>query len=651
MRRYQQTYTYDLVDNLLTMTHAASGGGWTRRYQYDGGSNRLQSTSLPGDPSTGSLPVRYPHDDNGNITAMPHVKQITWDFKDRIRSVDRTGGGTVQYSYDSEGRRIRKVVLRPNGSREREQLYLGPVELDRFYAADGLTRTVERQTHHVQPGRPASVETRTHGADAGAQTLVRYQLTDVLGSSILELDGTGAVITAEEYHPFGTTSYQAVRSQTETPKRYRFTGKQRDDETGLSNHGARLYATWLGRWVSADPTGLGDGPNLYAYAHNNPIGTTDPTGRDGFANASTEGKYAHRVTYKDLDAYWASDAGSEHTVNPDGSVTANVYKSYPPVTIAPQKPVPKAAPAKPKPAPKPKAPDKPYDIHDLVKLAEALQPHLVYPKPVRQFFGFLQTLGGGVEVVGGTVGAVVTSETVVGAVAFGAVALHGVDQTTSGWTLMTTGEASKTWVFMAGAGYASMVTDDRDMQNAIGESTELIGNIAVAGHGMYTLGTSSVKLPGVAAGGLEDVSLGARINTGQGPVANVNCGFCSAAGADAVPSTSTAQAAFSGLREGPTNPGMLGRLLEGRGLGNGIPDVAGGSIADAKGFMAGWPKGTKFVVAYSRTTGGMGHVINGRIGTFGLYFIDNQPLLGGLRPFFRLEPTATGIYVFTVYVP
>jgi RHS repeat-associated protein len=61
-------------------------------------------------------------------------------------------------------------------------------------------------------------------------------------------------------------------------KRYRYTGKEKDDETGLCYHGARYYAPWLGRWVSADPAGMGDGVNRYGYAMGTPVGARDPTG-------------------------------------------------------------------------------------------------------------------------------------------------------------------------------------------------------------------------------------------------------------------------------------------------------------------------------------------------------------------------------------
>jgi RHS repeat-associated protein len=96
----------------------------------------------------------------------------------------------------------------------------------------------------------------------------------------MELDDSAQIISYEEYCPYGSTSYQAL-DQAELPKRYRYTAMERDVETGLEYHGARYYAPWIGRWVSADPTGVKDGPNLYAYVSANPQRLTDPSGRGG----------------------------------------------------------------------------------------------------------------------------------------------------------------------------------------------------------------------------------------------------------------------------------------------------------------------------------------------------------------------------------
>ena len=76
------------------------------------------------------------------------------------------------------------------------------------------------------------------------------------GSSTLELDEAAKLITFEEYFPFGGTAVLASRSQTDVQRKtYRYTGKERDAATGLYYFGARYYAPWSGRWISADPAG------------------------------------------------------------------------------------------------------------------------------------------------------------------------------------------------------------------------------------------------------------------------------------------------------------------------------------------------------------------------------------------------------------
>jgi len=100
---------------------------------------------------------------------------------------------------------------------------------------------------------------------------------------MLEVDETGLVISYEEYTPYGASAYQAARSGVDvSARRYRYTGKERDEETGLYYNGARYLAAWLGRWTSADPIGIGaDGPGLYNYTRGSPINYTDPSGTEG----------------------------------------------------------------------------------------------------------------------------------------------------------------------------------------------------------------------------------------------------------------------------------------------------------------------------------------------------------------------------------
>ena len=143
---------------------------------------------------------------------------------------------------------------------------------------------VVRETLHIMDDmqRIALVETRTEGVDASPPQLVRYQFGNHIGSASLELDDLARIISYEEYTPYGSTSYQIVNNQTEVPKRYRYTGKERDEETGLGYHGARYYAPWLGRWTACDPFGIDGGMNSYVYAGNSPSRLIDANGAEPF---------------------------------------------------------------------------------------------------------------------------------------------------------------------------------------------------------------------------------------------------------------------------------------------------------------------------------------------------------------------------------
>ena len=139
-------------------------------------------------------------------------------------------------------------------------------------------------------GRIAMYEYRTVGWDNSPQELMRYIYSNNLSSAMLELDDNGEIISYEEYHPFGTTAYQATNSQINAvAKRYRYTGKERDEESGLYYHGARYYIPWLCRWTQCDPIGIKDGLNIYAYCSNNPTRLNDPSGQGG--NDPQEGSY------------------------------------------------------------------------------------------------------------------------------------------------------------------------------------------------------------------------------------------------------------------------------------------------------------------------------------------------------------------------
>ncbi|GAB4533718.1 MAG: hypothetical protein Tsb0014_19390 [Pleurocapsa sp.] len=285
MRNYTRSYKYDQVGNIEKMTHQAADNEWHRDYQYAEDSNRLLKTSLPDHKW-----ADYIHDANGNTTQMPHLSEMQWDFEDQLQATAKqvvNNGNvpeTTYYVYDASGQRVRKVTEKSSDGtvkRVKERIYLGGFEIYREYDSTGITVKLERETLHVMDGeqRIALVETKTHqeqsepfAENPTQQPIIRYQLNNHLGSSCIEVDDTGAVISYEEYYPYGSTSYQAGKNKAEVSrKRYRYTGKERDEETGFYYYGARYYVSWLGRWLSCDPAGFVDGLNIYVGFCNNPI--------------------------------------------------------------------------------------------------------------------------------------------------------------------------------------------------------------------------------------------------------------------------------------------------------------------------------------------------------------------------------------------
>jgi RHS repeat-associated protein len=331
MRRYTERYEYDEVGNFLRLVHQAPQGSWIRQYRYD------QASFLEGDKQNNQLSrtqvgeqtETYHHDAHGNMIFMSHLGQMGWNFKDQLQQVDLKGGGTAFYVYDATGQRVRKVIERQNGSRQKERIYLGGFEVYREYNGDGEIPKLERETLHVMDDkqRVALVETRTQGEDEGPVQLVRYQLGNHLGSVSLELDERGRVISYEEYTPYGGTAYQGVdRGIRAAGKRYRYTGMERDEETGLNYHGARYYISWVGRWCSCDPAGIRDGMNLYAYVNAMVITSVDLTG----FNRTDIDLNALRKEHKALEENYKTKRGE---IQAEANKLFDAYTSLPSINV------------------------------------------------------------------------------------------------------------------------------------------------------------------------------------------------------------------------------------------------------------------------------------------------------------------------------
>jgi RHS repeat-associated protein len=116
---------------------------------------------------------------------------------------------------------------------------------------------------------------------AGVPDVVYYLQADHLGSASLTIDANGAEIPNSRtgYYPYGVTRYGG----TGLPTDRRFTGQREEASLGsLYDYGARAYSPILGRFLSADTLvpspGNPQALNRYAYAQNNPLKYTDPSG-------------------------------------------------------------------------------------------------------------------------------------------------------------------------------------------------------------------------------------------------------------------------------------------------------------------------------------------------------------------------------------
>ena len=302
MRRYIQYYEYDEVGNFTQMRHTVTGGtgNWTRYYTTDTVSNKLLQTVI----GIGT-PESYQYDSRGNIiNGFGHLQSMEYNAENRLEKVIIDNNRTAYYQYDGAGQRVRKTIINTAANKTEVRKYLGNWETYRRFVSSSLTVEIQRETLHINDdmGRMALVDTRTVGTGLDSAQLLRYQYSNQLSTATLELDETARIISYEEYYPYGSTSFQSGRSGAEVAlKRYRYTGKERDEETGLYYHGARYYIPWLARWTSTEPLNslwynsqniesredLNNSlqakyPTLspYNYCINNPIKYIDPDGRD-----------------------------------------------------------------------------------------------------------------------------------------------------------------------------------------------------------------------------------------------------------------------------------------------------------------------------------------------------------------------------------
>jgi RHS repeat-associated protein len=273
---WYQTYLYDGVNRLTYASEANSFNlnqvYWTQNYNYSPSGNRAVTGYLPNSGGTPQYLTEYDtnnrwlgavHDAAGNQTTLP-TGSFTYDAENRLTTATESYMPAISYSYDGDGRRVTKTV--------------GTASTVFVYDAQGQL-AAEYSTV------PPTV----------AGTL--YLTPDHLGSTRLVTGGTQQCF---DYLPFGEELANGTFGRgscfpngmypiNPSPDAVteKFTGKERDAETGLDYFGARYMSAAQGRFTGTDPS---SGTilhvlnpqrwNMYAYALNNPLLYTDPTGRD-----------------------------------------------------------------------------------------------------------------------------------------------------------------------------------------------------------------------------------------------------------------------------------------------------------------------------------------------------------------------------------
>ena len=105
-------------------------------------------------------------------------------------------------------------------------------------------------------------------------------------TDITDCDGT-----VLNHYAFGN---RTVEEET-VENRFCFAGEMMDAVTGQYYLRARFYNPVIARFLSED-TYYGDGLNLYAYCHNNPVGYVDPSGHEGLICSKKYGELKKKET-------------------------------------------------------------------------------------------------------------------------------------------------------------------------------------------------------------------------------------------------------------------------------------------------------------------------------------------------------------------
>jgi RHS repeat-associated protein len=329
-RGYTETYAYDKAHNLLELRHSNGPDGFTRAFIMGPANNRLIALTASG--ST----YGYEADGNGNMTSETTSRHFDWGHGDQLIAFRTQSNGAepsvyAQYLYAASGQRVKKLVRKQGGKIEVTHYIDGAFEHRHW---GDVTLSGQNNGVHVidDKQRVALIRFGTaHPQDTGPAT--QFYLADHHGSCSAVIDEGGTLTNREEFTPYGETVFGSFAR-----KRYRFTGAERDEESGLSFHVARYYRPGAARWASCDPLGI-VGEDAPAYAIEDPIhGKSQPRqqlpGHDTAREASLAAasprinlyQYARQnpVLFRDLNGRIEFDIDSGSWISEKGDTFASI---------------------------------------------------------------------------------------------------------------------------------------------------------------------------------------------------------------------------------------------------------------------------------------------------------------------------------------
>jgi RHS repeat-associated protein len=288
-----QNYTYNHLPQLIFEKNSS-----TIAHAYDSLDNRVENNNdqlvyNALNQLTSYSKTEYSYDAQGNLLRKVLDGEQTHfesNILSQLTTIEKADKTVVAFSYDPFGRRFSQKHFQGKEKNKTpfssmRYFYLGYEEIGSL-SSFGSIESLKIPGLHGDEISPISIAFEIKG-------LPYVPLHDIAGNVILLIDPrTRQVDESYEYTAFGPVrifnwqGQQVKVSPTGNP--WQFGEKRFDEKTGLILFGFRIYDGNIGRWISQDPAGFLDGPNAYAYLHNNPLNHLDRLGLNTESNSKNK---------------------------------------------------------------------------------------------------------------------------------------------------------------------------------------------------------------------------------------------------------------------------------------------------------------------------------------------------------------------------